>query len=169
MTYNVNDWYWVVAGSTTQVWASARVQYVAVSDTTYLAWLATGKAPTAIDSAASLGAVLNSQWLPSIMGAGVQVHSTGTPALNGTYPLDESTQQKIMGIVSGIAAGRGLPGGGSTFYWQDVTGAAHSFDSTAFLNFSAGLESFLYAYSQALGTLVAGGSASLPTQPVTIA
>ncbi len=43
-------WYWIVAGSASQVYSSAAVAYVPISDATYLAWLAAGNTPTAIAS-----------------------------------------------------------------------------------------------------------------------
>lgn len=46
--YNPANWYWIVAGSTTQVYSSAAVAYVPVTDPTYLAWLANGNKPTSI-------------------------------------------------------------------------------------------------------------------------
>ena len=52
------DWYWAVNGSTTQVFSSAIGDYVAVTDPTYLAWVASGGAATVIDSEASLGETL---------------------------------------------------------------------------------------------------------------
>lgn len=36
---NPQDWYWVVGGSTTQVYSSKRNIYVPLSDTAYLTWL----------------------------------------------------------------------------------------------------------------------------------
>jgi len=57
--YNASNWYWIVAGSTTQVYASARVAYVPVNDATYVAWLATGNVPTKIASEQDLWDVLN--------------------------------------------------------------------------------------------------------------
>ncbi|HTB47023.1 MAG TPA: hypothetical protein VK741_25625 [Acetobacteraceae bacterium] len=167
--YNAMNWYWAVGGSTTQVWSSQRVAYVPVTDATYLAWLATGNVPTQIASAAALGQVIMAQWLPAFLTAGVAVASTGTPALDGTYPLDQVSQNQITGISAGVAAGKGLPGGGSTFFWQDVTGAPHAFTAAAFTDFASALESYVYNYTQALGAIIAGGSASFPTLPLTIA
>ena len=46
--YNVQNWYWIVAGSTTQVYSSAAAAYVSVSDAIYLSWLAAGGVPTKI-------------------------------------------------------------------------------------------------------------------------
>ena len=40
--YNPANWYWIVAGSTTQVYSSASASYVLISDTTYQAWRAQG-------------------------------------------------------------------------------------------------------------------------------
>lgn len=57
--YNVNDWYWVVAGSSTHVYSSASQSYVSVSDSTYLAWVAAGGVATPIATEALLYEVLN--------------------------------------------------------------------------------------------------------------
>lgn len=56
--YNPSNWYWIVAGSDTQVFSSASGDYVLVSDASYQAWLASGNAPTRIASEAELGEVL---------------------------------------------------------------------------------------------------------------
>jgi hypothetical protein len=48
MIYTPNNWYWIVAGSTTQVYSSAAVAYVPVANSTYVAWLAAGNVPTKI-------------------------------------------------------------------------------------------------------------------------
>jgi hypothetical protein len=63
--YTPANWYWIVAGSTTQVWSSAATAYVAVTDATYQAWLAAGNVPTPIDSEASLAQVLALRGLPT--------------------------------------------------------------------------------------------------------
>jgi hypothetical protein len=60
--FDVIDWYWIVAGSTTQVYASARGQYVPVSDTTYQSWLLAAGNPTKVDTEGSLGPVLGPYW-----------------------------------------------------------------------------------------------------------
>lgn len=57
--YNPHDWYWVVAGSATQVYSSATDNFVAVADATYQAWLARGNLPTKIDTAGNLADVLS--------------------------------------------------------------------------------------------------------------
>ena len=166
--YNVANWYWAVAGSTTQVWSSQRMEYVATTDATYSAWLAQGNAPTRISSAASLAAVMSSQFAPVVLAVGVQVTSTATPALNGTYALDQVSQNQITAIAAGIAAGKGLPGAGTTFNWPDASGTPHAFSSANWTDFASAVETYIYNFTESLLTIVSGGSATMPAQPVTI-
>lgn len=58
MEFNPANWYWIVNGSTTQVYSSAAGDYVAANNTTYQAWVAAGGAATRIASEAELGEVL---------------------------------------------------------------------------------------------------------------
>ena len=168
LTYNPADWYWCVAGSTTEVWSSARWQYVPITDATYVAWQAAGGMTTNILNAAELYQVLQQQCAPLAQGAGVAVVSTGTPAISATYPIDPVAQAQMSAIAAGLAAGRGLPGGGATFLYPDINHAQRSFTSANFLAMASAIEGFLYQFNQAVATLVAGGAASLPTQPLTI-
>lgn len=55
------DWYWIVAGSTTQVFSSKAKAYVPVANATYQAWLDSGYKPTNIASEALLWDVLAEQ------------------------------------------------------------------------------------------------------------
>jgi hypothetical protein len=48
MTFDLNNWYWFVAGDTSQVYSSASHSYVAVADSTYQAWLTDGGITTSI-------------------------------------------------------------------------------------------------------------------------
>jgi hypothetical protein len=169
MNYSPSNWYWIVAGSTTQVWSSARVQYVPVTDATYVAWLAAGGVPTKIDSAGSLWQVLVAQWLPTAFSGGVAVTSTGTPALSGTYATDPASIANIVALSTGIAAGKPLPGGGSSFNYPDSSGAMHAFTAANFLDFAAAIEALIYNAEQSLSTLLNGGSASMPSPSLTIA
>ncbi len=56
--YTPSDWYWIVAGSTAQVFSSASGTYVPVANQTYVEWLADGTLPTRIGTEAELGEVL---------------------------------------------------------------------------------------------------------------
>ncbi len=60
--YNPRDWYWIVAGNEDQLWSSRRRAYVAADDADYLAFFASGRRATRIDSEAELGRVLNEQF-----------------------------------------------------------------------------------------------------------
>lgn len=56
--YTPQNWYWVVNGSTTQVYSSASGDYVHIDNATYAAWAAAGNSATRIASEAELGEVL---------------------------------------------------------------------------------------------------------------
>ncbi len=57
-SYTPQNWYWIVGGSTTQVYSSAGVVYIPVADATYQVWLAAGGVPTKIAVEADLWDVL---------------------------------------------------------------------------------------------------------------
>lgn len=57
-TYNPSNWYWIVAGSATQVFSSAAGDYVNIDNATFLEWKADGTVPTPILNEAELGEVL---------------------------------------------------------------------------------------------------------------
>lgn len=52
------DWYWVVAGSSTQVYSSKRATYVVLSDSAYVTWLQTFGSPSHIATEAEMLAAL---------------------------------------------------------------------------------------------------------------
>lgn len=60
--YNPSAWYWIVAGSETQVYSSAACAYVPVEDESFTAWMEAGGMPTAIAEEADLEAVLSAQY-----------------------------------------------------------------------------------------------------------
>lgn len=164
ISFNISNWYWSVVGNSTQVFSSASMSFVAVSNSTHVSWLASGNHPSVIANATELAEVLNEQWAPTFLANGVALQSTGTPSLNATYPLDTISQGEIASISTGIAAGKGLPGGGSTFAFNEIT-----FTSAEFLSVAAALESYVYNVSQSILTIVTTGSGSMPTVPLVIA
>lgn len=95
--YNPADWYWVVGGSTEQVWASASAAYVSVTDSEYEAWLAAGNQPTAIESVADLADVLLAQYP-----AGSPVKSTKLTPLEfiGRFTADEQSAVTTASLAS---------------------------------------------------------------------
>ncbi len=98
------------------------------------------------------------QQAEAAIAAGLAIVSTSTPSLNGTFAIDGAAVQNIGGIYSGIKDGDGLPGGGTSFNYPDLSGAMHSFTGTTFPPFAKAVRDYLYALSQ--------GQA--PAQPVPI-
>lgn len=136
---------------------------------TSIAWAGTyeqpGYAEEQLDDATSaeLQTFLNpaptqAQQVAAVVGAGLAIVSTATPALNGTYGIGPPEQQNISGIAAGIASRDRLPGGGATFDYGDAANVLHTFTGPNFLNFAAAVEDFLYNLDRG----------SPPTQPVTI-
>lgn len=97
--------------------------------------------------------------------AGVQITSTSTPALDGTYAISGSAQAKIQAVSLFIVVNGKFPGGQSTMAWADAAGAAHTFPNTAeFQVFATAVAD----YVAALDAVILGQSTTLPTQPVAI-
>jgi hypothetical protein len=94
----------------------------------------------------------------------VQITSTATAALNGTYAIDPLSRATIAEIQTSINAGLGVPGGGSTFNYLDASGAAHAFAASDFTNFAKAIRDYVYALTQ----VAAGASATLPATPLAI-
>ncbi len=97
--------------------------------------------------------------------AGLMIVSTGTPALNGTYAIDQLSQMDIIAIETSLNAGKGFPGGSASFNYADTTGALHSFTQANFTDFAAAVRDYVYA----LKSVIAGASMTLPSTTSTIA
>ena len=78
------------------------------------------------------------------LSAGLTITSTSTPALNGIYSVDAQAQANITSVMTGVAAGVGLPGGGASFNWLDRSGAHHTFTQVQFLNLSKAIMNYVY-------------------------
>jgi hypothetical protein len=101
--------------------------------------------------------------------AGVVITSTATPALNGTYPCDRSTQQDIVSEQVFIASESTFTNGGTTIAWPDITGTFHSFPSTTeFTAFAKAIGQYVQALKAALATAQAGGAYVAPSNAFTI-
>jgi hypothetical protein len=101
------------------------------------------------------------QQASAMLAAGCAIASTATPAVNGTYALDTASRAAFGEVVAGINTGDGLPGGGSSFIYDDPCGA-HTFTTTAeVLAVGKGMRDFIYAAMQ----VIAGRSITLPAQP----
>lgn len=167
------NWYWIVGGSTTQVWSSAALAYAPSSDPTYLTWAAiSGNVATAIGTTTLLSNVVTANVLPIILTSqGLQIISTGTPALNATYGLDDLTVSQIHYVALDSKAGFTLPQGAGTFSYPDIAGTAHSFTATNIQNLYIAIRDYISGVNTgvAANILAGSGSASVPAMPVTIA
>jgi hypothetical protein len=112
--------------------------------------------------------IMIQQVMPALQSQGLAIQSTGTPALDGTYPGDVQSVSMQNSISTNDAFGNGLPGGGATFEYQTLDGTFHSISQAQWGAIIKALVNFWYAWIQAVATLIGGGSAALPTQPVTI-
>lgn len=101
---------------------------------------------------------------------GLQIVSTGTPSLNGTYALDVDSQNILGGISGRLANNLGFPPGNSaTLDYGDIAGGVHTFDATSFKHLLVACGDFIYHVNMTLKTKMLGGDAEWPAQPVTIA
>jgi hypothetical protein len=61
MSFTPQNWYWSVAGNSSQVWSSKANAFVSTGDTTYEAWLDAGNNPTPISTVGKAMGVVISQ------------------------------------------------------------------------------------------------------------
>jgi hypothetical protein len=99
------NWYWVVGGSTTQVYSSAAGNYVPVDNAAYVAWLAAGNTPRPIDTEAKLGEVLAAYSLrptpAAILDGYTETHATKLTV--------EVVAKVLFNVVNEIRALKGQP------------------------------------------------------------
>jgi hypothetical protein len=81
---------------------------------------------------------------------GIVLTSTGTPALNDSYPLDDLTQGNLQGIYSGIV--------GATFITGSISGPTLTVGSTQ--SGAVAANQFLSGTGVTAGTQIASGSGS---------
>jgi hypothetical protein len=100
----------------------------------------------------------------SALAAGLTLVSTGSPAINATYAIDQLSQMDVIAIETGLNAGTGFPGGAATFNYPDIAGALHPFSETSFKDFAAAMRTYVYA----LRSVIAGSASKLPVASTTI-
>lgn len=106
-----------------------------------------------------------SQQAQAALSARLQIVSTSTPALNGTYAIDQLSQMDIIAIETSLNAGKGFPGGATVFNYADTAGVMHSFTAANFTDFAAAVRDYVYS----LKSVIAGASTILPSAIATIA
>ncbi|ERJ35955.1 hypothetical protein L810_1213 [Burkholderia sp. AU4i] len=97
--------------------------------------------------------------------SGIKIVSGSTPAVDGTYAVDQVSQMDILAIETSINAGKGFPGGAATFNYPDTSGVMHTFSETSFTNFAAAVRDYVYA----LKSCMSGSLSALPSQTSSIA
>jgi hypothetical protein len=107
--YNVANWYWIVGGDETQVYASARAATVPTTDATYQACLAAGVMPTRIDSMDNLKDVLRAAgaplpFEPLTYAAAKRLDKETSGITVGGVPIATDDRSKIMIIGARVAA-----------------------------------------------------------------
>jgi hypothetical protein len=98
--------------------------------------------------------------------AGLAVNSTSTPALNGTYAIDPTSQMKINSVALYVAVNQKFPGGATSYPWLTMSGTASTFPSIA--EFDA-FATAVADYVAQLDMIIATGAGTLPASSVTIA
>jgi len=58
MLFDIYNWFWIVGGAQDQVWSSAAMAYVPITDNNYQAWIAAGNIPSNINSEEELREIL---------------------------------------------------------------------------------------------------------------
>jgi hypothetical protein len=117
----------------------------------YQAWLVAGNTPTPYV-------------VPPSVPTTLQIISTGTPVLSGTYALSPLALDNINSVALYIQVNAAFPGGQSTITWPDASGGLHIFTTTAkFISFANAVANYVAALDAAVL-----GAGTAPTQPVTI-
>lgn len=106
------------------------------------------------------------QKVQALIGAGLTINSTSTPAINGLYAIDKSAQFDIDSVTSYVTVNNAFPGHTPAYPWRDLNGQFHTFPSVALFKLWA---TAIADYVAQL-TLYAAGSAgvALPAPVVTI-
>jgi len=108
------------------------------------------------------------QYANAISG-GVIVTSTSTTALNGTYGVSPDDQANISSEAQFISTFQEFTTASDTIDWADIDGAVHTFPSTAvFMTFAKATAQYVSACKQTLIVLANGGTATFPSNLITI-
>lgn len=109
------------------------------------------------------------QVLAQHIALGIAITSTGTSSISGTYALDQTTMDQIGSVARDDASGLGLPGGGSTFMYPDLTGSPKSLTGAQVQALYKAQRDMVFALSTQAAVMKMGGSAVWPDQSATIA
>lgn len=105
------------------------------------------------------------QQASAMIGTGLTITSTSTPALDGTYSVGATAQQQINAEVTSILLNDTFADGSSTIEWLDVTGASHAFTIAQFKTLATAIAAFVSACVKVMN----GQVMTLPATTATIA
>jgi hypothetical protein len=109
------------------------------------------------------------QQYSAAISAGVVVTSVSTPALNGTYGVSTNDQSNISSEALFIASFQEFSTGVDTMGWADSSGVVHTFpDTTTFMAFAKATAQYVSACKQTLIVLTSGGTATFPSNVISI-
>ena len=101
--------------------------------------------------------------------AGIQITSTSNSALNGTYAIDPTTQNKLTSIAAYVAVNQKFPAGQATLAWPDAAGVLHQgFTTSQFLALGSVIADYVTGVELARTLLSTGNLAEWPATSVTI-
>jgi hypothetical protein len=103
------------------------------------------------------------QQATAMITAGIQIVSTGNPALNGTYSCSALASSQEASLLAALTAGLDMPNG--VIVRVDTDGQAHDFTPTEFKDYYQ----VKMVYQQDLNTIIGTGQGTLPAQPSVIA
>jgi len=94
----------------------------------------------------------------------VIVECAANTTIDGEYSIIDSVRQAMIGIMSQINAGMGLPGGGVTFNWPDKDNNEKQWAEAEFRPFANAVSNFVYNCNQVIN----GFSTTLPSNVIAI-
>jgi hypothetical protein len=101
-------------------------------------------------------------------GNGIAITSTGTPALNATYSLDDRSVALVGAIARDAASGLGLPHGAATVPVNDMAGTAHDFTETSIVALYKAERDMVSLLAAQRDVMAGGGTPTWPDQSATI-
>jgi hypothetical protein len=98
-----------------------------------------------------------------MIAAGIGITSVGTPALDGTYAIDPTSQGDIVAVSAYIGEFGTFPNAQTTLPYPDISGTIHTFPSVLeWAGFAKAVADYVAAIEETANILTAGGSASWP-------
>lgn len=143
---------------------------VEISDDIWQQWLADQTMRLQSGTLVSVPSQPNAgQIFASKLAEGIQITSTGTQSLSATYALDDLTLAQIGSIARDAASGLGLPGGGNTFSYPDISGVPKSLSAANVQALYKAMRDLVWQLNTQFAVLAQGGTPSWPAQTATIA